>query len=61
MLIPNFSQFSTHESFGKVIHNAYLRVPNLDHVCVSMNVDGKAESASIYVPNLKMFFKSDGW
>lgn len=60
MLIPNFAQFSTHRSmFGnKVIHKAYLYVEGLDHVCVQMDVDGKAESTSIYVPGLKMFFET---
>ena len=58
MLIPNFSQFSTHVAFGRLYHKAYLQVPYLDHVCVYMDVDGKAISSSIYVPKLKMFFES---
>lgn len=58
MLLPNFSQFSTHRNPFKneVIHKAYLRVEGLDHVCVSMDVDGKAFGSSIYVPILKMSF-----
>lgn len=60
MLLPNFAQFSTHRNPFKneVIHKAYLRVEGLDHVCVSMDVDGKAFGASIYVPELSMFFES---
>lgn len=60
MLLPNFGQFSTHRSMfeNKVIHKAYLYVEGLDHVCVDMDVDGKAIGASIYVPSLKMFFET---
>lgn len=59
MLIPKFRQFSTHlDVFGKLHHNAYIEVAGLDHVCVSMDTDGQAQSSSIYVPDLKMFFET---
>lgn len=60
MMIPSFLQFSTHRSmFGdEVIHKAYLNVDGLDHVCVNMDMDGRAISSSIFVPTLKMFFET---
>lgn len=60
MLLPNFTQFSTHRNpyQNEVIHKAYLHVDGLDHVCVSMDVYGKAFWASVYIPSLKMFFET---
>lgn len=57
MLIPNFSQFSTHLSmFGdRVINKVYLRIDGLDHVCIDMDTDGKVIGNSVYIPSIKMF------